>query len=181
MIAIPGWQVIIAAPQQYWVYHTNQTASQIKMNPTTSGRGTLVPTFWQPEAGWLPGGSAKDVLFQSLTTGGFAGMNYKTILLKDGRVLRVNLRGDATTSPTLIRKLSPQQVQKFIQTLQQNEFEDFLGFDYPANRGAADYFTIALIDSSGLRAVRYADIVQNEAPKRLQQIIRAWNRISSRD
>jgi hypothetical protein len=177
MIAIPGWQVIVTGPQQYWVYHLNQTAAQIKLNPTTSGKGTIVPTFWEPDSQWLGNRGNDAIVFQSITSGGFAGVTYKTVLQKDGQVVRLNMRGNAVSSPTVIRRLSAQQVQQFIQTLQQQEFGDFIGFNYPV-ANAADYFTIALMLPGGNQGVQYADIVQDQTPTKLQRTIAAWNRIT---
>lgn len=176
-IGIPGWQVIVSSPQQYWVYHLNQTAAQIKLNPTTSGRGSIIPSFWEPDPQWLGNSGNDDIVFQSITSGGFAGLTYKTVLQKDGQVMRFSMRGNAASSPTVIRRLSSQQVQQFIQTLQQQEFGDFIGFNYPVTN-AADYFTIALMLPGGNRGVQYADIVQEQTPSKLQQTIAAWNRIT---
>ncbi len=175
MIAIPGWQVIVAGPEQYWVYHLNQTGSQIKLNPTTSGKGTLVPTFWQLDSNELSA-VGDDAVFQSISSGGFAGRTEKTVLFKDGRVLRMSAQPNARFMPVLVRQLSPQQVQQFRQTLQQQEFGDFLGLSYPAPTGAADYFTIALMVPQG--ATQYVDINQTQTPLKLQQVIQAWNQIA---
>lgn len=177
MIGIPGWQVVVSSPEQYWVYHLNQTASQIKLNPTTSGKGSIIPTFWEPDPQWLGNSGNDDVIFQSITSGGFAGLTYKTVLQKDGQVVRISMRGNTASTPTVIRRLSSQQVQQFMQTLQQQEFGDFIGFNYPVTN-AADYFTIALMLPGGNQAVQYADIVQDQTPTKLQQTIAAWNRLT---
>lgn len=177
MIGIPGWQVIVAGPQQYWVYHTDHTATQIKRNPTTSGKGDVVPTFWEPDPTMIPSNTG-EILFQSIKSGGIAGQTYKTLLRKDGQVLRVEVGPQPPKVPTLVRQLTPQQVQEFIKLLQQHEFGDFLGFNY-APTGGADYFTIALMAPGAGRGVQYVDMVQDETPVKLQQIIQAWNRISS--
>ncbi len=175
MIGIPGWQVIVAGPQQYSVYHLDQYATRVKRNPTTSAKGSIIPSFWQPDPGMLP---ARDIIFQSLSSGGIAGQSYKTVLQRDGQVLRFDLRRQNPTVPTLIRKLTPDQMRTFINTLQQNEFEDFLGFNYSASIGA-DYFSIALITPGRQQGMQYVDMVQDQTPPKLQQIIRAWNQITS--
>ncbi|XGV94452.1 MAG: hypothetical protein ACAF41_17050 [Leptolyngbya sp. BL-A-14] len=177
MIGIPGWQVIVSGPQQYGVYHLNQTATAIKRNPTTSGKGTLVPSFWQPDSN-TGGSTTGEIIFQSTTSGGIAGQSSKTLLMKDGKVMRVDLRKQPPVPPTLIRQLSPAQVQAFVQLLQQNEFSDFLGFNY-AVTGGADFFTIALMTPGGDQGTQYADMIQDETPPKLQRIIQAWNRLTS--
>jgi hypothetical protein len=176
MILIPGWQVIVTAPQQYGVYHLNQNATAIKRNPTTSSKGTLVPTFLQPGSS-TDGSNTGDVIFQSMTSGGIAGLAYKTLLMKDGKVMRIDLR-QQTAAPMLLRQLTAQEVQAFVETLQQNEFSDFLGFNYAPSRGA-DYFTIALTAPGNTHGIQYVDIVQDQTPPKLQQIIQAWKRITS--
>jgi hypothetical protein len=97
--------------------------------------------------------------------------------MKDGKVMRIDLR-QQTATPTLIRQLTAQEVQAFVQTLQQNEFSDFLGFNYAPSRGA-DYFTIALTAPGNTHGIQYVDIVQDQTPPKLQQIIQAWKRITS--
>ncbi|MBW4473756.1 MAG: hypothetical protein KME45_25775 [Stenomitos rutilans HA7619-LM2] len=176
MIAISGWQAIITAPQQYGVYHLDQTATTIKRNPTTSSKGTIVPSFWQPDSSTV-GSDPGDIIFQSKTSGGFAGLSYKTLLMNDGKVMRIDLRNQSSAKPTLIRQLSPQQVQAFVQLLQQNEFSDFSGFNYPTTQGA-DFFTIALMSPAG-EGTQYADMIQAQTPPKLQRIIQAWNRLTS--
>lgn len=177
MIGIPGWQVIVAGPQQYWVYHLNQQGTLIKRNLTTSGKGTVVPSFWQLDAA-LVGKPSGEILFESVTSGGIAGVSYKTVLRRDGRVLRTDLRSPTPKAPTLVRRLTAKQVQTFVQTLQQNEFEDFLGFDYSSTNGA-DYFAIALIAPNRQQGTQYIDIAQDQTPPKLQRIIQAWNRIAT--
>jgi hypothetical protein len=177
MMGIPGWQVIVAGPQQYWVYHLNRTVTQVKRNPTTSGRGNVVPTFWYPDPSIVPSNSG-EIIFQSVKSGGIAGKAYKTLLRKDGQVLQIELGQQPQKVPTLIRQLTPKQMQEFTKLLQQNEFEDFLGFNYSPTSGA-DYYTIALMSPWAGRGTQYADMVQDETPAKLQQIIQAWNRISS--
>jgi hypothetical protein len=177
MIGIPGWQVIVAGPQQYWVYHVDRAATQIKRNPTTSGKGNVVPTFWEPDPSMVPPNTG-EIIFQSIKSGGIAGQTYKTLLRKDGQVLQIEVGAHLPKVPTRIRQLTPQQVQEFIKLLQQNEFGDFLGFNYSPTSGA-DYFTIALMFPGAGRGAQYVDIVQDQTPAKLQQIIQAWNRIAS--
>lgn len=177
MIGIPGWQVIVAGPQQYWVYHLDQQGKLIKRNPTTSGKGTVIPSFWQPDDN-LVGTNTGDIIFQSVTRGGIAGESYKTLLRRDGQVVKFDLRSQPPKVPTLIRQLTPEQVQTFIQTLQQNEFGDFGGFNYVPTRGA-DYFTIALMTPGSRQGTQYVDIATEQTPAKLQQIIQAWNRITT--
>jgi len=179
MIAMPGWQVIVTGPnQQYWVYHLTQSVEQIKRNPTTSGKGNVVPSFWSPAPSPTP--TEGEVLFQSMTSGGIAGQTYRTMLMRDGRLLRVDLQGESATPPKLIRRVSDQQMQAFIQTLQKQELGDFLGFSYLPTTGA-DYFTIALMTPDGNQGIQYADMIQDQTPPKLQKTIQAWERLSRSD
>lgn len=175
MIGIPGWQAIVTGRQQYAVYHLNQSATLIKRNSTTSSKGEIVPSFWQPDPGI---GSllanTGGIVFQSVTSGGIAGQTYRTLLRQNGQVVRIDLRSQSPTASTVIRKISPQKVQQFVRLLQQNEFGDFLDFNYPSSKGA-DYLTIALLTPDGLRGTQYADIVQDQTPPKLQRITQAWN------
>lgn len=178
MIGIPGWQVIVSGSQQYWVYHLNQQGTLIKRNPTTSGRGSLVPSYWQPDTSLLP--NTGEVIFQSIKSGGIAGQTYTTFLRRNGQVIQMDLRQQPAEKPTLIRQLTPEQVKAFVRILEQNEFEDFLDFNYVPTVGA-DYFTIALIAPNRKQGTQYVDIAQDQTPLKLQQIAQAWDRIATPD
>lgn len=47
----------------------------------------------------------------------------------------------------------------------------------PLTTGAANFITVTLTSSSS--TIRYADIVQNNLPQPLQEVIQAWNQIAS--
>lgn len=118
----------------------------------------------------------RDMVFRQISSGGFIGRTYETVLLNDGTLIRVRI-GDANDSERSVRRISRQQVQQFQQLVERSQFAEFKNLSYPAPQGAADYITYTLTSKEG--TVRYNDISQNKLPNSLQQVVKAWNQIAS--
>jgi hypothetical protein len=168
-----GWQVVVRGVDQTLVYHTNQTGSVVRLNEKTS-ESTLSPV--QIPASELPPPLDRDIVFRQISSGGFAGRTYETVLLKDGGLIRVRI-GDANDSERSVRRVSRQQVQKFQRFLERSKFRKFQNLSYPAPSGAADYITFTLTSLEG--TVRYNDISLNNLPKDLQAVVKAWNQLAA--
>ncbi|MBN3883815.1 MAG: hypothetical protein V7K64_16515 [Nostoc sp.] len=168
---VSGWRVVVGAVDQTLVYHTNQTGSALRLNQKAN-ENTLAPV--QIPVSELPPPLDRDIVFRQISSGGFAGRTYETVLLKDGRLIRVRI-GDANDSERSIRRVSVQQVQQFVRSLQRSKFSKFQNLSYPAPSGAADYITYTLTSQEG--TVQYNDISQNNLPKNLQTAVKAWNQI----
>jgi hypothetical protein len=153
------------------VYHTNQTGSAVRLNQKAN-EGTLAPV--QIPASELPPPLDRDIVFRQISSGGFAGRTYQTVLLKDGRLIRVRI-GDANDSERSVRSVSVQQVQQFQRYLERSKFSRFQNLSYPAPSGAADYITYTLTSQKG--TVQYNDISQNNLPTNLQAAVKAWNQL----
>ena len=167
---VNGWLVEVVAVDQTLVYHTNDSGSAIRLNEKASeisetDRNTIkpvpIPTTELP----LPIDSG--VIFQQISSGGFAGRTEKTVLMDDGRLIRVGL-GD--------RRISHKQLRQFQQLLEKEKFTEFKNLSYPAPPGAADSITYTLTSRDG--TVEYNDSSQSSLPENLQVIVRAWNGIS---
>ncbi|MCW5314230.1 hypothetical protein GTQ43_10575 [Nostoc sp. KVJ3] len=172
-VLVPGWLIVVSNGKQNWVYHTNQTGSIVKLNQKAS-EGTLAPV--KIPASELPPPLDRDVVFRQISSGGFAGRTYETVLLKDGRLIRVRI-GDANDSERSVRRISVQQVQQFQRFLERSKFNKFLNLSYPAPSGAADYITYTLTSQEG--TVQYNDISKNNLPKSLHIVVKAWNRLAA--
>ncbi|MEH2178973.1 hypothetical protein [Nostoc sp.] len=168
---VSGWRVVVGAVEQTLVYHTNQTGSALRLNQKAN-ETTLGPV--QIPASELPPPLDRDIVFRQISSGGFAGRTYETVLLKDGRLIRVRI-GDANDSERSVRRVSVQQVQQFVRSLKRSQFSKFRNLSYPAPSGAADYITHTLTSQEG--TVQYNDISQNNLPKNLQTAVKAWNQI----
>ncbi|MBE8966944.1 hypothetical protein IQ277_12020 [Nostocales cyanobacterium LEGE 12452] len=166
-----GWRVVVGAVGQTLVYHTNQTGSAIRLNEKANN-STLSPV--QIPVSELPPPLDRDIVFRQISSGGLAGRTYETVLLKDGRLIRVRI-GDANDSERSVRRVSVQQVQEFVRSLKRSQFSKFRNLSYPAPSGAADYITYTLTSQEG--TVQYNDISQNNLPKNLQTAVQAWNQI----
>ncbi|MBH8554042.1 hypothetical protein I8751_17045 [Nostocaceae cyanobacterium CENA357] len=179
----PGWRVVVGAVEQTLVYHTNQTGSVLRLNEKASentdgnpiGDSDKVKPVPIP-ASELPPPLDQNVVFRQISSGGFAGRTYETVLLKDGGLIRVRI-GDANDSERSVRRISVQQVEQFQRLLQRYRFSNYKNLSYPAPNGAADYITYTLTSRQG--TVQYNDISRNNLPQNLQQVINAWNQINS--
>ncbi|MCC5600841.1 hypothetical protein [Nostoc favosum] len=166
---VPGWRVVVGIGEQTLVYHTNQTGSALRLNEKASST-PLAPV--QIPVSELPPPLAGYVVFRQISSGGFAGITYETVLLKDGQLIRVRI-GDANDSERSVRRVSVQQVQQFVRSLERSKFSKFKNLSYPAPSGAADFITYTLTSQEG--TVQYNDISRNNLPKNLQAAVKAWN------
>jgi hypothetical protein len=166
---VPGWRVVVGIGEQTLVYHTNQTGSALRLNEKASS-SPLTPV--RIPVSELPPPLDQHVVFRQISSGGFAGRTYETVLLKDGQLIQVRI-GDANDSERSVRRVSGQQVRQFVRSLQRSKFSKFKNLSYPAPSGSADFITYTLTSQQG--TVQYNDISQNNLPKNLQAAVKAWN------
>lgn len=167
-IGILGWRVVVSAPTQSWIFHTNQTGSEIRLNEVASATSTR-PTLMAYRS---PVDLQDDITFQITLSGGFAGLTFQTSLLADGRVMQYGPNLDGTTSHRMLARLTPEQMQQFNTVLEQARLQDLNGISYSPPEGAADYLTVTLVSRAGV--TRYSDIALEQLPSTLQQVIQAW-------
>jgi hypothetical protein len=122
----------------------------------------------------LPPQLNRNVVFRQIKSGGFIGKTYETILLNDGRLMQYRI-GDANDSERRVWRVSQQKVREFQQVLKQHRFNECENLSYPATNGSADYITYTV--TSDDTTIRYNDISQNNLPKNLQAVVKAWNQI----
>lgn len=175
-IAISGYQVIVTGAEQRWVYHVSADGTRIVQNPTASGshQGIMVsfmPSEQRPEP--IPA----DVVFRSTESGGFAGIQTETVLLTDGTIYRRTSRLGVpqNTPPTIEKRLSPQQVQRFQQVLLNQRFQNLDGIRYLTEVAVADYPTTTIQAMGG--TVAYIDLEEAKLPPALQAVIQAWKQL----
>lgn len=174
---VEGWRVVVTHQDQTWVYRTNDSGSLVKLETTasqTKDTNKLKPV--PIPASELPPPLTQGMIFRAISSGGFAGLTYETVLMNDGRLMRVRI-GDANDSDRSVRQISPQQLREFQRLLQRNSLSRFNGMSYPAPSGSADFITVTISSSAG--TTRYTDIAQNNLPQPLQQVVQAWNQITS--
>lgn len=175
-IAIFGWRAVVTDGQKVLIYHTNQDATEIRLNEMASqlqGQGIVPGLLPEAERTANPG---DEVVFQSISSGGFAGQTRQIMLMNDGRVVSLLVGETIRSAPQTIRQLSPQEVERFVRQIQELGYSNFVGLDYPAPAGAADYFSVSLSTMSG--TLRYTDINADQLPTNLRDIIATWSRIS---
>ncbi len=180
---VPGWRVVFSNGTRRWVYRTDATGKNYRLE--TPIQRSLVPVPNHPvivtsikpihlSEAELPPKLKGNEVFRVIASGGFTGQTRQTTLLKDGRVIQVRLNPDGTNTKPEVHRVSSAQVAQF-QHLLQHHLPQFDRYNYPAASGAADFITVTMSSSSG--TVRYADIVQNQLPQELQIIVRTWSRM----
>jgi hypothetical protein len=189
---VQGWQVILSNGTRRWVYRTDtqgkvyrlETPIQQPIKPranrpptnsepvdVTALQPNPIPTHEQPPK------LAANVLFRSISSGGFIGRTYQTTLHKDGRMVRVMMNPDGSSSQPEIRRISPIQALRF-QHFATSRLARFDQLNYPATPGSADFFTVTLSTPSS--TVRYADTIQSQLPKDLHTVVKAWDQLNQR-
>ncbi|HIK03247.1 MAG TPA: hypothetical protein IGS40_00790 [Trichormus sp. M33_DOE_039] len=168
---VPGWRVVVTHGRQKWVYHTNNTGSilRIKENNPSTIRPVPIP------ASELPPPLDRNMVFREISSGGFAGRTYETVLLNDGTLIRVRI-GDANDSERSVRRVTVAQVRQF-QRVINREKNIFRNVSYPAPGGAADFITYTLTSRRG--TVQYNDISRNNLPEDVQTVVKAWSQLVS--
>lgn len=175
-IAIQGWRVIVKAPQNVWVFHTNQDGTEIRRNDSASGSGKslIVPEFIDRSTSYLGDIPRENLLISVMMQGGFAGISHQTVLYRDGSVVRFNLAGDRPISSQRLGTVPQNTLAKFTQKLSTTQLERFEGLRYPPSPGTADSFTVTLIPNYH-QAIQYDDTIVQQLPLALQQFHSDWN------
>ncbi|WP_242039669.1 hypothetical protein [Anabaena sphaerica] len=124
----------------------------------------------------LPPPLDQGMVFREISTGGFTGATYQTVLMNDGLLMRVRI-GDANDSERSVRRVSLQEVTQFEKMLNKKNIAKFKNLSYPAPSGAADFITYTLTSQEG--TFQYNDISQDGLPKKLQSVVSAWNQIKT--
>jgi outer membrane lipoprotein-sorting protein len=172
-IALQAWKVTVVGDKQRLVFHAKQDASDIRLNQAaSSGITGAVPI----PASELPPPLDRDMVFRQISSGGFAGRTYQTVLLNDGTLIRVRI-GDANDSERSVRRISPQQVRQFERFLERSKFGEYRNLSYPAPGGAADFITYTFTSREG--TVQYNDISLNNLPRDLREVVNTWNQLVS--
>jgi hypothetical protein len=176
MIALPGYRVIVMGDRQSWVYHLNQDGSLIVQNATASGSGSQITPSFIPEAG-QPAMPGENIVFQMTVSGGLRGGATETFLTSDGTLYRrtTGMQASGNSQPTVIKRLSQQQLRQFQQVLEQQRFPNLDGMSYLTSAALADYPTTVIQAMNS--TVAYIDLEQNNLPQSLQTVIEAWSQL----
>jgi hypothetical protein len=171
---VSGWQVTVSDGQQHLVYRVGEpdTIKLDKQASKITANNSLKPQSIPTSE--LPPLLESGVVFRQISSGGFVGRTYETVLLDDGRLIRTRM-GDANDSERSVRRISLQKLRQFQQLLEDKGASEFQNLTYPAPSGAADYIIYTLTSSDG--TVQYNDISQNRLPKNLQVVVAAWNQL----
>lgn len=178
-ITIPGYRLAasgeVDGETQYWVIHASQDGERVAINQTASGsRDRVTPRFIPLE---VEAPLDENEVFRSVSMSGLSPRPIETVLLQDGRILRTTQEvrdGNATRNPREVRRLTPQQVQRFEQQLANQRFPNFDRINYSIT-GTADFPTVNL---TGLGStVSYSVLEPENLPAALQDLIAAWTQL----
>lgn len=173
---VDGYRVTVKVGSELFVYHTD-SRSRVILNETVSriegnqNQATVKPVRIPRRE--LPSPLTRGIVFRQISSGGFAGQTYETVLFEDGRIMRYRM-GDMNDKSRSVRQASRQKVRNF-QRLLQNQRDEFRNISYPASRGAADFVTYTLTSRDG--TVRFNDTSRNNLPQDLLTVVENWNRI----
>ena len=148
----------------------NPSAQYSQSNKSNKIKPVVIPNNQLPEP------LTQEIVFREIASGGIAGKTYQTVLLNDGRLIRVAI-GDANDSQRSVLRVSKEKIRQFERLLNQAKFEKFNKLSYPAPQGAADYITYTL--TSQTATTQYNDISQSQLPNKLDEIIKAWNELKN--
>ncbi|MBD2693791.1 hypothetical protein [Anabaena catenula] len=124
----------------------------------------------------LPEPLTQGIVFREIASGGITGRTYQTVLMNNGRLIRVSI-GDANDSQRSVRRVSQEKVKQFERLLNKVKFAKFNKLSYPAPQGAADYITYTL--TSQTTTTQYNDISQSQLPNKLTEVVKAWNELKN--
>jgi len=124
----------------------------------------------------LPEPLTQETVFREIASGGIAGRTYQTVLLNDGRLIRVSI-GDPNDSQRSVLRVSTEKIRQFERLLNQTKFEKFNKFSFPAPQGSADYITYTL--TSQKATTQYNDISQSQLPNKLDEVVKAWKELKN--
>lgn len=181
MIAISGFRTIISDGQTRWIYHLSEDASQIAQNTTASGAQSPLQVMFVPIEVEPPAELALDpqIVFQSQISGDLTGAVNRTVLTADGKLYREQsqLREGGLSEPTrtVIKTLSPDEVEAFQNLLNQQRFPNFDGIRYLTEAALADYPMTQF--QTPAAEVSYIDLEIESLPTNLREIITAWEQI----
>jgi hypothetical protein len=149
-----------------------EDGSQFELQGQNGNNQTLKPI--PIPANELPPPLDRNVVFREITSGGFTGRTFETVLLNDGRLIRTRV-GDANDSERNIRRLSRPQVRQFQQLLERQGSAQFKNLNYQSKTGCCDIPTRTLTSRDG--TVRYNIGSIDGLPANLQAVVEAWNRL----
>ena len=171
---VDGYRVIVKVGLELFVYHTDSN-SRVILNETASkingNQATVLPV--KIPRNELPSPLTRGIVFRQISSGGFAGQTFETILFEDGRIMRYRM-GDMNDSSRSVRRVSLQEVRNF-QTLLQRQRDEFNNMSYPATKGSADFITYTLTSRDG--TVQFNDTSRNNLSQDLLTVVESWNRI----
>ena len=176
-IAISGWQVVIKGQNRNWVYHIDNNGKRLAYNAIASQprpmKQILTPNFVVENT--IVPVIGDSVVFQSAMVTGHVRAYYAVALSENGVVTRrmLNRSNLPDSKPTVLKTLTPQQVQQFKKVLASNRFSHFDRISYFDNDAiAADAMSLQF--SSFGRVTEYT-LSDQVIPKNLMAIADAWS------
>ena len=175
-ILIYGWKVIVTSPAQSSAYHLDRNATRIIRNTKASGAKPKIRVSFESFGNISP--IAANVIFSSSTSGDLTGRMTNTVLTEDGKIILYQSSPTARFAPQLIRTLSPEQINIFKISLENQRFPNLNGLTYLTSASLADYPTTTYQAQGS--SVQFIDLEKNSLPRSLQNTISSWEPLTRR-
>ena len=169
-ILIYGWKVIVTSPAQSSVYHLDRNATRIIRNTTASGAKPKIRVSFETFGSISP--IASNIIFSSKTSGDLTGRMSNTVLTEDGKIILYQSSPTAKLAPQQIKTLSPEQINTFKKSLENQKFPNLNGLTYLTSASLADYPTTTY--QAQLTSVQLIDLEKENLPRSLQRIVSTW-------
>lgn len=170
-IAIEGWQAVISNGSTSWLYHLDRDGRRIVQNPTASNALAPVKIDFNRQVD-----DNRSIVFASISSGDITGQTITTTLTTDGKVIQSIVAPNIRSRPVVLKKLLPQQVEKFLAlVLMRQRFANLNRLTYLTEAAVADVPTIVLQDAT--HRTSYTSTEKSKLPKSLRTIIDAWDKI----
>jgi hypothetical protein len=170
-ILLFGWQAIVTTPQNSFVYHLTRDGRQIVQNTTASGARKAIRVSFEPFGGLMMP-APRNVIFQSVVSGGFAGVTTTIALTNDGKITEFREGPTVKFKPIVRKTLTPKQLADFKQSLETHRFPNFNGLSYLTAAALADYPTTTY--QTQYTATQLIDLETKSLPRSLQSVIKTW-------
>ena len=126
-------------PPIAYVYHLDRNATRIIRNTIASSAKPAIRVSFETFGNISP--IASNVIFSRKMSGDLSGRMSNTVLTNDGKIIVCQSSPTARFAPQLIKTLSPEQINTFKISLENQRFPNLNGLTYLTSASLADYPT----------------------------------------
>jgi TolA-binding protein len=171
--SIQGWRVMVSDGSEYWIYHTNNSGSSIRLNTTASSLDAM-PTFIpRVQEGDLHN---EETVLQSIVSTE-AGLEEKSVLFRDGPFFGPSIGHFQFRDGELLEgtadSVSQNQIQQISQLMAQSNFCHFDGLQYQTSSESFNNPWTKLTSNCATVEIFGSNV--ESLPLGLQNVIQTWD------